>query len=107
MKYLQNLVIPHVGDKWYRLGVELLEVDQEDKLQLIESSERDMNTCCFKMFRYWLQTHPNADWHHLIAALRSRGVEMITLATDLEKKFSGRLWCEVKMFYSMYMLLNI
>lgn len=108
MKYLQKLVIPHVGDKWYSLGVELLEVDQEDKLRLIESNERDVESCCSKMFRYWLQTHPSANWHHLIAALRSRGVELLSLAADLEKKFSGRLWCicEAKnlLFVQSYLL---
>ena len=41
------------------------------------------------MFRYWLQSHPEANWHVLVNALKE--INKITMATNLEKRFSGKL----------------
>jgi len=41
------------------------------------------------MFIYWLQTHPNATWNQLIAALRAPGVEMMDVAASMEESCAG------------------
>ena len=90
-KLLQNLVLPFVNDKWYRLGVELLDVEQEKELQSIESNHKyDMKNCCSKLFRYWLQTHSNANWDQLVKALRSPAVDLLVVAESVESRFTGK-----------------
>ena len=49
-----------------------------------------MKDCCFKLFRYWLQTHPNANWDQLVKALRSPAVELIAVAESVESRFTGK-----------------
>jgi len=43
------------------------------------------------MLKYWLQTHLEASWYQLIKALRAPGVELNSVAADLEKQFTGDL----------------
>jgi len=87
---LLSFVIPHVASKWYEVGVMLLEEEQESQLVQIKSNHgQDVKKCCFEMFSYWRQTHPNANWYHLVTALKSPGVALHHVAADIEKKFNG------------------
>ena len=93
---LLSFVIPHVASKWYEVGVMLLKEEQESQLLQIESNySQDVKKCCFEMFRYWRQTHPNDNWYHVVAALKSPGVELHLVAADIEKKFAGN---EIKLY---------
>ena len=90
-KVLQSHVIPHLGNKWFELGIQLLEPDQEQRLRLIRSNyEHDVKKCCSEMFYYWLETHPDANWYQLAEALKSPAVELNTLAADIEKNFTSK-----------------
>lgn len=42
------------------------------------------------MLEYWMDTHSEATWYHLTAALRSPGVELAAVATEVEKNLSGQ-----------------
>ena len=87
---LLSFVIPHVASKWYEVGVMLLKAEQEEHLQQINSNyDHDVKKCCLEMFKYWRQTHPEANWYHLVAALKSPGVELHVVAADIEKNFAG------------------
>jgi len=87
---LLSFVIPRVASKWYEVGVMLLKEEQESQLLQIESNYgQDVKKCCFEMFRYWKQTHPDTNWYHLVTALKSPGVELHLVAADIEKKFNG------------------
>ena len=61
-----------VGPKWYDLGIDLLEKDDIEELNTIQSQHStDINICCTKMFQLWLGKHPNAaSWNQLINSLR-------------------------------------
>ena len=41
-----------------------------------------------------MDTHPEATWHQLITALRSPGVNLVAVAFDIEKKFTGNNICD-------------
>ena len=71
------------------MGIELLEDDQLAQLRVITANYNDVTRQCSEMFIYWLQTHPNATWHQLVAALRAPGVEMNDVAATLEGNFVG------------------
>ena len=88
---LLSFVIPHVASKWYEVGVMLLKAEQEKQLHQIRSDFGNYGTkrCCSEMFDYWRQTNPEANWYHLVAVLKSPGVELHVVAADIEKKFAG------------------
>jgi len=91
MKELQSTgIILEVTPKWHDLGVELLDDDQVGQLKVIEKNNSgNVQNGCREMFRYWLQSHPEANWHTLVEALKE--INKITAAANLEKKFSGKL----------------
>ena len=78
--------------KWYELGAMLLEEKQEAHLRAIKTSHSgDAWKCCFDMLQYWMETHPEATWDHLVTALKSPGVELIAVASDIEKSLAGKV----------------
>ena len=83
-------MIPNVASKWYELGVELLDEKEECKLDIIESnSGKDVKKSCLEMFRLWLSTNHDASWWQIVEALKSPGIDLSSVAADLEKKLSG------------------
>ena len=79
-----------MAPKWYEIGAVLLSVEQESHLILIQSDYgSDARSCCLAMLQYWRDTHPEATWHDLLTALRSPGVNLPAIASDIEKKFTG------------------
>ena len=87
---LLDHVIPHVTSRWYTLGVKLLNEDQESYLDVIESNHAgDNETCCMKMFWYWLNTNTDATWQRLIEGLQSPAVKLSAVAADLGKLLTG------------------
>ncbi|XP_065913178.1 uncharacterized protein [Dysidea avara] len=88
-KDLHNFVIPYVGNKWYELGIQLLDANQESMLQSIGANHgHDVKKCCSETFNYWLQTHPDGNWDQLVKALRKPAVELNYLAQNIEKEFT-------------------
>ena len=91
---LHNHVIPHVGDKWYELGIQLLDANQESKLRSIRANHvHDVKKCCSEMFDYWLETHPDGSWDQLVRALRQPAVELNNLAHSIGSRFTGMFMC--------------
>ena len=90
IKMLQRHVIPYVATKWYELGAELFDEGEEYKLDTIESSHKnDVNKCCHEMFRMWLKT-TNITWSQIPEALKSPGVDLESVAAELEKDLIGK-----------------
>jgi len=89
-KKILDHVVAHVIPQWYELGLTLLNENQDSHLDVIQSNHAtDNKKCCMEMFWYWLSTNTNASWQHLIEALRSPGVGLPVVATDLEKMLTG------------------
>jgi len=80
-----------VAPNWYELGAMLLREEQEAQLKLIQSTHsNDVRRCCLAMLQCWMDTHPEATWHYLVTALRSPGVDLDSVASDIEKNFAGK-----------------
>ena len=86
-----------MASHWYELGAMLLEENQEAQLKVIQRTYgTDVRKCCLNMLEYWIDTHPEATWHHLVIAMRSPGVDLVAVASDIEKKFTRKLQQELK-----------
>ena len=69
----------------------LLEEKDERCLRMIKANHgSDNQRCCLEMLQYWMETHPEATWDHLVTALKSPGVKLITVASDIERSFTGK-----------------
>ena len=78
-------------DRWYELGIELLEEHQVVRLKSIKKDNEDDKTRCREMFSFWIQSRHKATWYDLVQALRVRAVQMNHVAKDLEDRFNG-MW---------------
>ena len=84
--------VGHMGPTWYEVGAMLLDVTQESQLNLIQDTYgTDAKRCCLAMLKKWMDTHPKATWHHLVTALRSPGVDLAAVASEMEKNFTGKV----------------
>ena len=83
LKLLNKHVRKYVSSKWHDLGLELLEQEDEETLNQIETNNpSDVGKCCKEMFQLWLRKCSTATWHQLIQALRE--VDLNSLATKIE-----------------------
>ena len=91
LKQLQKTgIITSVATKWYELGIELLDDSQSNQLDIIKANHHcNVTNCCYDMFKYWLESHPTANWYKLVDALRESGIEENTVAAKLEKNFTA------------------
>lgn len=90
-KQLLQFVV-RMAPNWYEVGAVLLEVEQESHLKLIQANHgSDVKKCCLEMLHYWIDSHPKATWLHLVTALKSPGVNLAAIASDIEKNFTGKM----------------
>ena len=90
LKDLSNIVIPKVANDWYDLGIQLFNESQLPKLDEIRATfSSDRRGGCVEMLKYWLKITPGATWNNLIYALRAPGLQLITIADDVEKEVKG------------------
>ena len=83
LKLLNKHVRKGVSSKWHDLGLELLEQEDEEKLNEIKiNNPSDVGECCKEMFQLWLRKCTDATWNQLIQALKE--VELNNLATTIE-----------------------
>ena len=77
-------MIPSVANRWFELGVLLLDIKYQNQLTIIEADIRnDAVTCCRKMFIRWLNTDELASWDKLVEAVRV--VQLNNVANDIEQ----------------------
>ena len=74
------------SSKWHDLGLELLEPEDEARLNDIKCNNRnDVAECCKEMFQMWLEKCPDASWNQLIKSLREPSVGLNHLALKIEQ----------------------
>ena len=84
-------LVAELAHKWYELGIELLEDEDVIRLTMIKANHSgDKQKCCLDMLQYWMDTQPEATWHDLVTALKSPGVELAAVASDIESNFTGK-----------------
>lgn len=90
MKKLVPLMVDMAAN-WYELGAILLEENQEAQLKVIGSTHgSNVRKCCSTMLRYWIDKHPGATWHQLVTALRTPGVDLNSVASNIENNFTSK-----------------
>lgn len=78
-----------MATKWYEIGIELLNDDQLRQLDIIKANNHaNVTQCCYDMFKYWLESHPSANWYKLVDALMAEGIEESTVAATLQNRFA-------------------
>ena len=83
LKLLNKHVRKDASSKWHDLGLELLEQEDEERLNEIEANNpNDVSKCCKEMFQLWLRKSPSATWNQLIQALKEVGLN--NLAATIE-----------------------
>ena len=61
------------------------------RLNMIEANHHgDKQRCCLTMLQYWMKTYPEATWHDLVTALKSPGVDLPALASDIETNLTSK-----------------
>ena len=96
LKMLQRHVIPYVASRWFELGLELFDEEEEHMLNNIESTYKDnTDKCCLEMFRKWSMAHNNGTWSQIVEALKSPGVKLAAVADKLEKNLIGNVYSHI------------
>ena len=87
---LHNILIPKVINDWYDLGIQLFNESQVPRLNEIRTNNsNDCRRACVEMLNYWLKITPGATWDILIHALRAPGLQLVTIANDVEEEVKG------------------
>ena len=74
----------YIPTKWYDLGLELLDQEDEQELNVIKSDKHgDLEKFTNKMFELWLSRKPSANWNDLVRALTD--IKMNDLATKIKE----------------------
>ena len=74
-----------IATKWHDVGVELLSQKGEKALRIIKANNAgNVSECCAEMLQLWLDRQPRATWNQLIEALRSPGIQLNDVASQLE-----------------------
>ena len=65
------------------MGLELLEPEDEGKLNEIKANHpQDNGECCKQMFQLWLEKYPHATWNQLVQALKE--IKLYQLASKID-----------------------
>ena len=75
----------HITTKWYDVGVELFDVEDESVLNTIRTDHPgDSDKCTAEMLRLWLEKKSDASWNQLIRTFREPNIKLEFLALKLE-----------------------
>ena len=75
----------HITTKWYDVGVELFDVEDESVLNTIRTDHPgDSDKCTAEMLRLWLEKKSDASWNQLIKTFRERNIKLESLASKIE-----------------------
>ncbi|XP_065910680.1 uncharacterized protein [Dysidea avara] len=70
---------------WYDIGLELLATEHQSMLSNNKKNNRNnVSEACNWMLELWIGKQPEATWNQLIKALRAPGIELNTVASQIE-----------------------
>ena len=97
LKYLNRYVKPDIATKWKDVGVELLDVEDVPKLDIIKVNfSGDADKCTVEMLQLWLNKKSDASWNQLIEAFKAPGIGLEALASKIEGMLSkGMSICKI------------
>ena len=86
LKHLYKYVKAHITTKWYDIGVELFDVDDESVLNTIRTNHPgDADRCAAEMLQLWLEKRSDASWNQLIKTFREPNIKLESLASKIER----------------------
>ena len=89
LKYLYRHVRTDITAKWYDIGVELFDEEDESVLNTIMVNHPDdSDRCTAEMLRLWLDRKSNPTWNHLTDALKVPHIKLEALASKIEGMLS-------------------
>ena len=89
MKHLNRHVRPNITAKWYDIGVELLNEEDEYMLNAIRAnSHEDADKCTDEMLQLWLSRKSNPTWDQLLDVFRAPNIKLEALASEIEGMLS-------------------
>ena len=85
LRYLYRHVRPHICTDWYYIGIELLDIEDESRLDIIKMQyPNNSNSCATEMLKLWLNKRVEASWNILIRVLRQPHIGLSVLASKIE-----------------------
>ena len=89
LKDLYTHVKCKISDKWYDIGVALLDHGDVSDLDIIkENLHGKVEECAAEMLNLWLARKPTASWGELLEALRKPNIKLNTLAAKIDDMLS-------------------
>ena len=85
-KYLNRHVVTPIASKWYDVGLELMEVEDERELDTIQAEPtlKDNMERAKRMLKHWLDRKPDASWNDLLNALKISAIGLNTTSLEIE-----------------------
>ena len=77
--------MPHITSIWHDLGLELMEVEDEQDLDVIKAEDLENLESTKRMLKLWREKKTDASWNTLIEALRNPVIKKYALAQQLKK----------------------
>ena len=104
LKDLANYVVPRASARWYYLGLQLF--DQQDE-GLLHSMKMETNKPpqeqCTEVFSHWLRTKENATWKDLIKDLNCPSVNLPNVARSVETMLDNHVsYCYRQLLIIVY-----
>ena len=85
-KYLNRHVVVPIAPKWYDVGLELMEIEDEKELDAIQA-EQSINSDkerAKKMLKLWLDKNIDASWNDLLKALKMPTIGLNAIALEIQ-----------------------
>ena len=84
-RYLNRYVRTDITGKWHDIGLELLDIKDEQVLKTIKiDNPGDAEKCTDEMLQSWLDRSTDATWDKLIKALRAPHIKLENVASKVE-----------------------
>ena len=86
LKYLYKYVKVNIATKWFEIGVELLDEEDEPRLNTIKVNHPvDAEKCAAEMLQLWREKKPDGSWNQLIEAFREPNIGLTDLALKIDE----------------------
>jgi len=92
LRDLSNFVSPHVGGKWFYLGLQLIDQAHTSVLfNMKQDHHKTYEDQCIEMFNKWLDTDSKATWRKVIESLKEPAVNLLNLAQTVDGMLDHRV----------------
>ena len=80
-----NFVVPYVHHKWYNLGLQLLDADDQIFLLTLKTQYQDSSDRCREIFIRWLDVKKEPTWENILEGLIAKSVNLQNVARRVKK----------------------